>query len=44
MCILKGTKPAELPVEHPTKFHAGDQSENSESARVDDPLIGAVAG
>jgi hypothetical protein len=34
--ILKGTPPADLPVEQPTKVRAGDQSQNSKADWFDD--------
>ena len=35
--ILKGAKPADLPVEAADKVRAGDQSENGQADRPDDP-------
>ena len=42
--ILKGAKPADLPVEQPTEVRAGDQSQGCEVHRPHDPAAGAVEG
>ena len=42
--ILKGAKPADLPVEQPDEVRAGHQPQDRQGPRPDDPAVAAGAG
>jgi putative tryptophan/tyrosine transport system substrate-binding protein len=42
--VLKGAKPADLPVEQPHQVRAGDQPQDRQGPRPHDPAVGAGAG